>query len=199
VTQRIGNPFPIFLDRAGRPLTGGKVYIGEAGEDPEISPVDAFYDPDLESAATQPINTIGGIMTRDGNPTPVFVDEDQYSIRVRDADGAEVFYMANAVLGAGDFQPLNTNLTAIAALSTTSFGRGLLEAANAAGLREYGGIVDPLPLAGGTMTGEIKRSGAGAYPYMASSGYTVARIFVTENGADDPREQAGDIWLEEEA
>lgn len=199
MTQPIGNPFPLFLDKAGRPLTGGKVYIGESGQDPQTHPLDAFFDTALSVAASQPINVIGGVMTNDGNPAMVYVDEDNYSIRVRDADGAEVFYLASAVFAQDQYQPLDSDLTAIAALSTTTYGRALLALANAAALRSYAGVVDPLPLAGGTVTGEIKRSGAGAYPYMADAAYTVARIFVTANGAADPRTQVGDIWLEEEA
>lgn len=199
MTQRIGNPFPYFGDRRGRPLTGGKVYLGEQGADPQTSPVSAFYDSDLSQAAAQPINVIGGLLVNEsGNPTQVYVDEDEYSIRVRDADGAEVSYLASATFETDQFQPLDSDLTAIAALATTTYGRALLALADAAALRTYAGIVAPLPLAGGSVTGEIKRSGAGAYPYMADAGYTVARIFVTANGAADPRTQVGDIWFEEE-
>lgn len=199
MTQAIRNPFPLFMDGRGRPLTGGKVYIGDAGQDPELHPIATFHDSAMTIAAEQPVNTIGGVMVRSGNPAQVFVAEESYSIRVRDADGAEVFYIANAVVDADQFQPLDSDLTAIAALSTTSFGRALLALADAAAVRSYLGVVTPLPLAGGTLTGEVKRNGAGAYPYMADSAYTVARIFVTANGAADPRTQAGDLWLEESA
>lgn len=199
MTQSVRNPFPLFLDARGRPLTGGKVYIGVAGSDPESDPVDAFFNSALTIAAPQPVNVIGGVMVRSGNPAQVFVGEDAYSIRVRDADGAEVFYIANAVADTEQFQPLDSDLTAIAALSTTSFGRALLAQADAAAARSYLGVVAPLPLAGGTLTGEVKRNGAGAYAYMADAAYTVARIFVTANGAADPRTQAGDIWFEESA
>lgn len=199
MTQAIRNPFPFFLDARGRPLTGGKVYIGAAGEDPELSPLVAFFDSDLTITAPQPINVIGGAMVRSGNPAQVFVEEEGYSIRVRDADGAEVFYLANAVADSEQFQPLDSDLTAIAALSTTSFGRALLALADAAAARSYLGIVPSMPITGGAFTNEIKRSGSGAYPYMADAGYTVSRIFVTPNGAADPRTQAGDIWFEESA
>ncbi len=47
--------------------------------------------------------------------------------------------------GGGSYQPLDSDLTAIAALTTTSYGRALLTLANAA-------AADWLPLAGGTMT-----------------------------------------------
>jgi len=41
---------------------------------------------------------------------------------------------------AASYQPLDTDLTAIAALATTSYGRSLLTAANAAGLRTLAGL-----------------------------------------------------------
>lgn len=199
MSQAVINPLPFFFDRYGRPLTGGKVYVGEGGEDPELAPIDVFYDVDLTIAAAQPINVIGGLLSRDGNPTRVFIDEAQYSIRVRDADGAEVLYLSNAVLAVDQFQPLDADLTAIAALATTAWGRGLLTLASGAALRAYAGIVDALPRAGGTMLGEIMRDGGGPYVFMADDAYVWGRIFVTANGAADPRAIVGDIWLEEEA
>lgn len=42
---------------------------------------------------------------------------------------------------AGLYQPLDSDLTAVAALTTTAFGRGLLELANAAALRTTAGLV----------------------------------------------------------
>ena len=199
MTQRVGNPFPIMFDLRGRPLTGGKVYIGAPGMDPETDPIAVFYDETLEQQANQPINVVGGFVVRDANPAMLFVDGEQYSLRVRDADGAEVFYIANAVPATNIYQPLDEDLSAIAQLSTTAFGRALLELTTAAALREYAGVVDPLPLAGGTVGGDILRSTAGAYVHMADTNYPKARIFVTANGAADPRSQVGDIWLEQEA
>lgn len=198
MTLRIANPFPVYFDRYGRSLTGGALYIGVDGDNPETNPIDVFFDEALTVSATQPIDIIGGLACNDGNPAQLYVAETAYSIRTRDADGAEVFYLASAVFDANLYQPLDSDLTAIAALSTTAFGRGLLALASGAALRAYAGVVDPLPIAGGSMTGEILRSTAGAYPYMADAAYTVSRIFVTANGASDPRTQNGDIWLEEE-
>lgn len=199
MTQRLGNPYPLFFDRRGRPLTGGNLYVGEAGEDPEMSPLDAYYDAELSIAAPQPIPLIGGVVTKDGSPAMVYVAEAQFSMRVRDADGAEVFFVSAANPSTDEFQPLDSDLTAIAALSTTAFGRALLTMANGAAARSALGVVDALPLAGGTMTGAIVRQSAGAHPYMADAAYPTARIFVTANGAADPRTHVGDIWLEEEA
>lgn len=197
MTQPVRNPFPLYLDARGRPLTGGKVYVGVAGMDPELHPIDVFFDQALTIAAPQPINTIGGVTVRSGNPSLIYVAQNNFSIRVRDADGAEVFYLASALIDGQLFQPLDSDLTAIAALSTTSFGRSLLTQASAAAARSTLGIVAPLPIAGGAMQGEITRNGAGAYPYLADASIGVGRIFITENGAADPRTQPGDIWFEE--
>ena len=199
MTQRIGNPFPMFFDRYGRPLTGGDVYIGEAGADPETSPIDAFYDADLAVPAAQPIPTIGGLLTKDGSPTLIYVAEQQFSVRVRDADGAEVFYVASASPSADEYQPLDSDLTAIAALTTTAFGRALLTLANAAAVRSYLGVPDALPLAGGTMTGTIVRQSAGAHLYFVDPALSTGRVYVTASGAPDPRaDPTKDIWFEED-
>lgn len=199
MTQRISNPFPWFTDSAGLPLTGGFVYIGEPGEDPQTSPVAAYFDQALTIPAEQPIRTIGGMLSNDGNPAFVYVDGDNYSIRVRDGDGAEVFYVASALAAQTPYQPLDSDLTAIAALSTTPFGRQLLTIADAAAGRTYLGIVASLPLTGGAVTGNITRSGAGPHIYHADGALTSGRIFITANGAADPTSLPGDIWLEKSA
>ena len=143
MTVRVGNPFPLFLARSGLPLDGGNVYLGTDGADPQTSPVAAFFDLALTVAAPQPIRTIGGLMVRDGNPAMVYVAGASYSIRARDADGAEVLYLASAVLAGPAYQPLDADLTAIAALATTAYGRGVLPLADAAALRAYAGVTTP--------------------------------------------------------
>lgn len=197
MSQRVGNPFAPFLDRNGLPLTGS-LYLGTEGDDPQTSAVTAYFDKALTEVAPQPIAVVGGFPRKAGNPTLIYVAEETFSMRTRDEDGGEVFYVANAAIDGDIYQPLDSDLTAIAALSTTAFGRALLALADAAALRTYAGIVPSLPIAGGNMTGTILRSGAGAHPYMADSAFTAARIFVTDNGAPDPRTQDGDIWLERE-
>ncbi len=58
-------------------------------------------------------------------------------------------------------QAVNANLTAIALLSTTAFGRSLLEAANAAGLLSLAGAGTAAVLNTGTSSGNIPILGAG--------------------------------------
>ncbi len=196
MTARVSNPFPLFLDRRGLPLDGGTLFIGSAGDDPEDSPVDVFLDDALTIGVTQPISVIGGMTAYEGNPVLLYIAADTYSLRTRDTTGAESLFVANAVIDNVSYQPLDSDLTAIAALGTTAYGRALLALADAAALRTAAGIVDSLPLAGGTMTGVIVRGSAGAFPYMADAAFTQARIFVTANGAADPTSLDGDIWLE---
>lgn len=195
MTQRVSNPYAPFLDREGRPLTG-TLYLGTEGDDPEVSDITAYWDKALTIIAPQPITVVGGVPRNAGNPGLLFVAEETYSMRTRDEDGGEVFYAANAAVEGDQFQPLDSDLTAIAALSTTSYGRALLALADAAALRAYAGVVTPLPLAGGTVTGEIIRSGRGAYVHMNDSAYTQVRLLPTANGAANPNTTVGDLWLE---
>lgn len=196
MTARVGNPFPFFLDRSGLPLDGGSIYIGNTGSDPEVSPVTVYLDSALTITAPQPLQVIGGLPCTDGNPTAFYVAGTNYSMRVRDADGAEVFYVATAIVGATEYQPLDADLTAIATLATTPFGRALLTAASAPAARAYLGVVDSLPLTGGTVSGNVNRASAGPHLYHVDGSYASGRVFLTSSGSSDPTSQVGDIWLE---
>lgn len=196
MTIRIGNPFPVYLDRRGFPLDGGKLFIGTEGADPELSPITVYLDEALTIPVTQPIAVIGGRACWDGNPALFYIPGDVYSFRTRDKDNGEIEYTSRAVFGVAAFQPLDDDLTDIAALATTPYGRGVLTQAGAAALRTYMGLVDALPLAGGTVTGNIVRSGGGSHLYHNDGALTSGRVFVTANGAADPTSQPGDIWIE---
>lgn len=50
-------------------------------------------------------------------------------------------------------------------------------------------------LAGGTFTGQIKQTSAGAYWYNSDSGQTTGGVFLTSSGASDPTSTAGQVWL----
>ena len=196
MTARVGNPFPFFLDRSGLPLDGGQVYVGTVGDDPEVSPLTVYLDQALTVVAPQPLQVIGGLICYNGNPTSFYVSGSNYSMRVKDADSAEVFYVPVAIIGADEYQPLDADLTAIAALATTPYGRAILTAASASAARSYLGIVDSLPLTGGTVTGNIVRSASGSHLYHTDAAYTSGRVFITAAGASDPTSLAGDVWLE---
>lgn len=200
MAQRINNPFPLFLDEDGDPMFGGYVFVGEPGQDPEAHPLETFWNEALTVAAAQPFRTLGGLIYRDDSPAFVFAAGNDYSIRVRDSDGEVVFYVPSIKVAGEQFQPLNANLTALAALAgQTAYGRALLTLANQAALRAATGIPDPLPKAGGAVTGNITRQGAGTHLYHVDAAMVSGRVFLTAHDAADPTSQPGDIWLKKPA
>jgi hypothetical protein len=123
---KISNPFPMFFDLDRLPLADGKIYVGTAGADPEVSPIVAYWDAALTAPAAQPLRTIDGLIVNDTTPAAVYVAQDDFSMRVRDANDVELFYSA-AVLPAGiSYQPLDDDLTAIASQVNTAYGFALL-------------------------------------------------------------------------
>ena len=80
----IEQPFPIFFDKAGKPLDSGYVYIGEYGKNPQTDPIQTFWDEALTQPAVQPIRTINGYYSRYGTPSRVFIQGISCSITARD-------------------------------------------------------------------------------------------------------------------
>lgn len=93
----VHEPFPQFHDRDGRPLDGGFVFIGTAGLDAQANQVPVYFDAALTIPASQPIQTHGGFAANGATPTPIYVDANDYSIKVLDANGALVIAYPNAV------------------------------------------------------------------------------------------------------
>lgn len=93
----VHEPFPQFHDRDGQPLDGGFVFIGQAGLDAQANQVPAYFDAALTIPASQPIQTHGGFAANGATPTPIYVDANDYSIKVLDANGALVIAYPNAV------------------------------------------------------------------------------------------------------
>lgn len=191
---KLTNPRPLFLNARGNLLDAGYIYVGVANADPESNPIAVFWDAALTIPAAQPLRTLGGVIVNGAAPAFVFFAEDDFSYRVRDADGALMDYVPSLYSDLPDFQPLDADLTAIAALATTAFGRSLLTLANQAALKAATGIPDPLPIAGGVLTGNVTRQSAGGLAYAASASYPTVRIFGPEN-TTDPTTQPGDIWF----
>lgn len=81
-------------DMQGRPLDAGKVYFGEQNKDPELYPINVYYDEALTIAAPQPIRTMGGFMNANGQMVEIYAAETEYSVKVLDAYGRQVFYQA---------------------------------------------------------------------------------------------------------
>jgi hypothetical protein len=193
MTVKVINPFELFLNARGDLLDGGFVYIGTVGADPEVSPVDVFFDEALSIPAAQPLRTRGGMIVNGPSPAQIFIDEENYSIRTKDSDGSTVTYAASSLATTITYQPLDADLTAIAALTTQAFGRSLLTTANVAAAKTLLEIVASLPLTGGTVTGAIVRGSAGAHLYHGDTALASGKISVIANAAALPSGSNGDV------
>ena len=87
----IEQPFPIFFDKAGKPLDSGYVYIGEYGKNPQTDPIQTFWDEALTQPAVQPIRTINGYYSQNGSPAKLYISGSACSITVLDKNKLLVF------------------------------------------------------------------------------------------------------------
>jgi len=87
--------YPIFTDIDGQPLEAGYVWIGQANLDPQVNPINVYWDAALSIPATQPIRTLGGYPARNGTPARLYVNSD-YSIRVMNKNGSTVYSAPSA-------------------------------------------------------------------------------------------------------
>lgn len=196
--QRLDNPFPLFLDGRGALLDAGYIYVGTPNADPETSPLPLFLDQALTQPIAQPLRTLGGVIVSGANAVFVYMAASDYSLRVRDANEQLVTYVPSTAVAAGagpSYQPLDDDLTAIAGLTTTAYGRSLLTLANTAALKAATGIPDSLPLTGGTVAGNIVRNGSGVHVYWANAALTSGRQFASAASDADPTSQPGDVWF----
>lgn len=91
----VETPFQNFTGLDGKPLTNGKVYIGQVGTDPTVfaNQIPVFWDEALTIPAAQPLTTSAGYIVRTGTPSRVYVATD-YSISVKNASNVLVYYLA---------------------------------------------------------------------------------------------------------
>lgn len=91
----VETPFQNFTGLDGKPLTNGKVYIGQVGTDPTVfaNQIPIFWDEALTIPAAQPLTTNAGYIVRFGTPARVWVATD-YSISVKNASNILVYYIA---------------------------------------------------------------------------------------------------------
>src|SRR5690606_36039718 len=64
--------------------------FGEYGKDPELFPVEVFWDADFTVPAAQPIRTRNGYPVRNGSPTKIYLKATQHSIAIKNRKGAFV-------------------------------------------------------------------------------------------------------------
>lgn len=137
---RLVNPVPIFLDGRGALVDAGFIYIGAVGTDPEVgaNQLPLYWDLARTIPAVQPLRTLGGAVVNGASLGFVYFAAIDFSITIRDADANLVAFVPTAFdLGGVSYQPLDSDLTAIAALATTANGRGFLALTDAAAARAY--------------------------------------------------------------
>lgn len=84
------NPFPIFTDVDGDPLSDGYIYVGTANLNPETNPITIYWDAALTIPAAQPVRTLNGYPSRNGSPARIYTASN-YSIAVRNKNSSLVF------------------------------------------------------------------------------------------------------------
>lgn len=92
----IETPFQSFNGLDGRPLTNGKIYIGQVGTDPTVpaNQLPVFWDEDMTIPAAQPLRTNAGYIVRVGTPTRAYVDSN-YAMSVVNASDVLIYYIAD--------------------------------------------------------------------------------------------------------
>jgi hypothetical protein len=81
--------YPIFTETDGQPLEDGYIWIGQTNLDPQVNPINVYFDAALTIPAGQPIRTLGGYPSNSGTPARLYVNSD-YSIRVMNKNGNTV-------------------------------------------------------------------------------------------------------------
>lgn len=82
--------FPTFTDVDGQPLENGYVFIGAANLNPQVNPINVYWDAALTIPAVQPIRTLGGYPANSGTPARLYVNSD-YSIQVQNRNGSVIY------------------------------------------------------------------------------------------------------------
>lgn len=119
-------------------LNDGALYIGEDGKDPQTYPQACYWDAAGTIPAAQPVQVLGGYPMRLGTPTRLYTG-DTYSMRVRDASGAQVFYEAHCVPAANAPNPV-TELASLGVFPTraAAIAANISAALQATGIRLLG-------------------------------------------------------------
>jgi hypothetical protein len=105
--------YPTFTDIDGQPLESGFVWLGTANLDPQVNPINVYWDAALTIPAPQPIRTLGGYPSNSGTPARLYVNSD-YSIRVMNKNGSVVYSAAEATERYSDVVVSGVNASEVA-------------------------------------------------------------------------------------
>lgn len=83
-------PYTAIADIDGSPLDAGFLFLGEYGKDPELFPVEIFWDSDFTVPAAQPVRTRNGYPVRNGSSAKVYLKAVQHSVVIKNRNSAFV-------------------------------------------------------------------------------------------------------------
>ena len=89
-------PYTAIADIDGSPLDAGFLFFGEYGKDPELFPIEVFWDADFTVPAAQPIRTRNGYPVRNGSPAKVYLKTAQHSIVIKNRNSAFILVDFNS-------------------------------------------------------------------------------------------------------
>lgn len=159
----VRSPVNYMADLAGRPLENGKLYFGVSGQDPELHPIDVFWDESLTQTVTQPATTTAGYVVHNGQRARVYTAAPTCSLRIRDKSNAQVEYFTT-VPATGNSSLIDVRDYGAVAGSTAD-QTSLIEAAFAAALSSGVGRIE---------------GGGGTY-YVTYTAVTVAGTLTVDN------------------
>ena len=115
-------PFQQFFNTNGAPLANGMIYVGTAYFDAESNPIAVYWDDAFTIPAAQPIRTLNGYPVWNGAPARLYVNAENYSITVRNAQGRIMYSVLDVTaISLNDVEiDLNDFKTALAAPSGAS-------------------------------------------------------------------------------
>lgn len=132
-SRSINPPYPTFTDVDGNPLNDGFIYIGVVNLNPQVSPIQVYWDAELTIPAVQPIRTAGGYPVRNGTPAVIYSNSD-FSVQVRNKNGSLVYSAPSATeridgssisLGDQIAQTIDT-ITALRAVDSNTVARAFV-------------------------------------------------------------------------
>ena len=84
-------PYPVFNDTDGTALDNGYIFIGQINQNPEINPIQVYWDDAFTQPVAQPLRTMNGYVHRNGTPAMVYAQQ-PFSMTVRNKKHDFVFY-----------------------------------------------------------------------------------------------------------
>lgn len=126
MATQITPPVQQFFDLDGHPLDGGKIYIGEEGQNPTTHPISIYWDAESVYPAPNPIETLAGYPSRNGTIARIFANVAKYSMAVYDKKGRLIFsFLSSSQTSSmilGESQWLTVDTTDPQALVATTGG-----------------------------------------------------------------------------